>query len=180
MPTPEDLSDRDAVLAEVRYLRDRDCSDAQIADAILSCLASRGVSREALDAAIRNLAECFRQTGADPDGNEDWRLARDAVREVTEFRVEYDKLADENIALRAERDAAVARAAEHAERVADRDSLIALLRAEAAALREALTRISSVDLDATHTTAHMLQHYARQALAGATTEQQRGQGEGTP
>lgn len=39
------------------------------------------------------LAECYRLSGADPDGNEDWRLATDAVEEVTRLRNEYDELA---------------------------------------------------------------------------------------
>jgi chromosome segregation ATPase len=43
--------------------------------------------REAL---IRDLAECFRLSGADPDGNEDWRLARGAVDAVRELRKDYD------------------------------------------------------------------------------------------
>jgi hypothetical protein len=43
------------------------------------------VAREA------DLAECFRLTGADPDGNEDWRIARDAVDEVRRLRTESDK-----------------------------------------------------------------------------------------
>jgi chromosome segregation ATPase len=37
-----------------------------------------------------DLAECYRLSGADPDGNEDWRLAKDAVAEVKRLREEYD------------------------------------------------------------------------------------------
>lgn len=36
------------------------------------------------------LAECYRLTGADPDGNEDWRLAPGAVQEVARLRKEFD------------------------------------------------------------------------------------------
>ena len=37
------------------------------------------------------LAECYRLSGADPDNNEDWRLARDAVDEVRRLRKDYDR-----------------------------------------------------------------------------------------
>lgn len=39
-----------------------------------------------------DLAECYRLTGADPDGNENWRLAKDAVEEVRRFRKEFDEM----------------------------------------------------------------------------------------
>ncbi len=42
------------------------------------------------DEARASLAECFRLTGADPDGNEDWRLATSAVDEVRRLRQESD------------------------------------------------------------------------------------------
>lgn len=38
------------------------------------------------------LAECYRLTGADPDGNEDWRLAPQAVVEVRRLREDYNTL----------------------------------------------------------------------------------------
>lgn len=38
------------------------------------------------------LAQCYKLTGADPDGNEDWRLAPHAVEEVRRLRNEYDIL----------------------------------------------------------------------------------------
>ena len=38
----------------------------------------------------RQLAECFRLSGADPDGDEDWRLAPRAVEEVRRLRSDYD------------------------------------------------------------------------------------------
>lgn len=37
-----------------------------------------------------DLAECYRLSGADPDGNEDWRLAEHAVEEVKRMRAELD------------------------------------------------------------------------------------------
>lgn len=45
----------------------------------------------------KDLADCFRLTGADPDGNEDWRLSRDAVKEVAAMRADLD-LAEARIA----------------------------------------------------------------------------------
>ena len=36
------------------------------------------------------LAECYRLSGADPDGDEDWRLACHAVDEVRRLREESD------------------------------------------------------------------------------------------
>lgn len=38
------------------------------------------------------LAECYRLSGADPDSNEDWRLADRAVVEVAQMRREFDIL----------------------------------------------------------------------------------------
>lgn len=40
--------------------------------------------------AQHSLAECYRLSGADPDGNEDWRLARHAVEEVRRLRADHD------------------------------------------------------------------------------------------
>lgn len=45
---------------------------------------------DALTAAHAALAECYRLTGADPDGDEDWRLAPHAVAEVKRLREESD------------------------------------------------------------------------------------------
>lgn len=47
----------------------------------------------------RDLAECYRLTGADPDGNEDWRLAKDAVEEVRRMRQEVDRCEASNCRL---------------------------------------------------------------------------------
>lgn len=41
------------------------------------------------------LADCYRESGADPDGNEDWRLAESAVRAVKETRADAEREADE-------------------------------------------------------------------------------------
>ena len=48
------------------------------------------------------LAECYRLTGADPDGNDDRALAPYAVLEVTRLRDELDEVDEANVALRAE------------------------------------------------------------------------------
>ena len=45
-----------------------------------------------LEEALHDLAECYRLSGADPDGNEDWRLAPYAVEAVRELREDYDRL----------------------------------------------------------------------------------------
>ena len=45
----------------------------------------------------KDLADCFRLTGADPDSNEDWRLARWAVKEVAAMRTDLD-LAEARVA----------------------------------------------------------------------------------
>lgn len=45
------------------------------------------------------LAECYRLAGADSDGNEDWRIAPDAVSEVRRLRAEYDDALRELAAL---------------------------------------------------------------------------------
>jgi hypothetical protein len=43
---------------------------------------------------VKMLADCFRMSGADPDGNEDWRIAPDALRAVTDLRRDYDEVID--------------------------------------------------------------------------------------
>lgn len=43
----------------------------------------------------KELAECYRLTGADPDGNEDWILAGHAVEEVRRLRDEHDAIEDQ-------------------------------------------------------------------------------------
>jgi hypothetical protein len=46
------------------------------------------------------LAECFCLSGADPDGNENWRLAPSAVDAVRQLRADYDEACDEAERLR--------------------------------------------------------------------------------
>ena len=41
------------------------------------------------------LGQCFRLSGADPDGNENWRLAPRAVDAVRQLRADYDEACDE-------------------------------------------------------------------------------------
>lgn len=38
----------------------------------------------------KTLADCYRATGADPDGNEDWRLAEHALAEVKRLAAERE------------------------------------------------------------------------------------------
>lgn len=54
-----------------------------------------------LSHAIDDLAECYRLSGADPDGNADWRLAPRAAREVRRLREEHDKSVDDAVYMRA-------------------------------------------------------------------------------
>lgn len=61
--------------------------------------AQRGEADERIAELESWLAECYRQSGADPDGNEDWRLAHQAVGEVTHMRVELDEADERNAKL---------------------------------------------------------------------------------
>lgn len=45
-----------------------------------------------------DLAKCYKLSGADPDGNEDWRLAPKAVKEVRDMRASYDAAIGREIA----------------------------------------------------------------------------------
>lgn len=63
-------------------------------------------ARAQIDILTRALAECYRLTGADPDGNEDWRLAPQAVREVSRLRDDHDALSQREITLVERADAA--------------------------------------------------------------------------
>ena len=51
---------------------------------------------------VAALAECYRLTGADPDGHSDRALAPYAVREVGRLRDELDEVDEANVALLAE------------------------------------------------------------------------------
>jgi len=48
-----------------------------------------------IEEAIAKLAECFRLTGDDPDGDEDWRLADRAVEAVRQMRLRLDLMEEE-------------------------------------------------------------------------------------
>lgn len=50
-----------------------------------------------LDETTHALAECYRLSGADPDGDEDWRLAPHAVSEVTRLRNDYDEACEREV-----------------------------------------------------------------------------------
>ncbi len=63
-------------------------------------------SRRETEQATKQLAGCYRLSGADPDGNEDDKLAPYAVEEVKRLRKEYEELGEETEQLRQERDAA--------------------------------------------------------------------------
>ncbi len=86
--------------AEASHAKERlraDVCDSQITDLIQEKMAAEG-----------RLAECFRLTGGDPDGNEDWRLASDAVAEVRRLRKESDDNGDRADKAEKQRDAAEA------------------------------------------------------------------------
>lgn len=53
-----------------------------------------------LDLLETQLATTFKLSGADCDGNEDWRIAPEAVREVTRLRDEADASSKDSMALR--------------------------------------------------------------------------------
>lgn len=59
-------------------------------DDVRSVLDDLTALRREVERLTRELAECYRLTGADPDGNEDWRLAKEAVIAVRELRHDYD------------------------------------------------------------------------------------------
>lgn len=81
---------------DVRFVTDED-HDAALAqveaerDAIVAQLAALQVEH---GKAITQLAECYRLSGADPDGNEDWRLAGHAVDAVAGLREESGNRAE--------------------------------------------------------------------------------------
>jgi len=60
--------------------------------------------RERVEKLERDLAECYRLTGSDPDGDSDRHLARHAVRAVRELREENGRIGEwEDRAFEAER-----------------------------------------------------------------------------
>jgi hypothetical protein len=70
-------------------------STAGLVDKLASCEACLREREEAL-------AECYRQSGADPDDNEASRLAPCAVAEVTRMRKEWDETEEQLMAAQAE------------------------------------------------------------------------------
>lgn len=85
---------------------DSDEPMANIADQVAECLHSLGAKGivssypqpdgevqhdEQIAVLLAALAECYRLTGADPDGNEDWRLASNAIAEVRRLREQADE-----------------------------------------------------------------------------------------
>lgn len=84
----------DAWLSVPSYPEKCVMSEIETLTAAVKFLQTEGCKRDAA------LAECYRLTGADPDGNEDWRLAPDAVGEVRRLRAEYDEACRELLELR--------------------------------------------------------------------------------
>jgi hypothetical protein len=65
-----------------------------LADRLEAATQRADAAQDKLGWMIAHLAECYRQSGADPDGNEDWRIAPFAMREVKRMRAEYDAEAE--------------------------------------------------------------------------------------
>lgn len=90
------------------YVREHqrvDLADTQAAGAVVACEMLRGRAERAEAEVARhvtNLAECYRIAGADPDGNTDAVLARDAVRAVMDLRRDYDQACEDDHRLRGE------------------------------------------------------------------------------
>lgn len=93
MPEPEPMSQAEADAYMEKWYRPYKESRAEITFGQMDCcraIASYRREKERADKAIADLAECFRLTGADPDGNEDWRLSERAVAEVAQLRKDSD------------------------------------------------------------------------------------------
>ena len=69
-------------------------------ETVLALMAEVRALREERDRHVAALAECYRLTGADPDGNADRHLAPYAVSEVGRLRDELDEVDEANVALR--------------------------------------------------------------------------------
>ena len=69
---------------------------------------------------VKDLAECYRQSGADTDGNEDWRIAPMAVAEVTRLRQDHDQTSREYFEVVQELAAAV----KSSQELASKDKLV--------------------------------------------------------
>lgn len=101
----------------------RDMTDAQF---------SQGCQQAKIERLNGQLAECYRLSGADPDGNKDWRLAPRAVTEVKRLREESDAEIE-----RLQRDLETAQAAltKAGKDKSDSEEQIATLQRENAELR---------------------------------------------
>lgn len=111
-------------------VRDEDAVIDGIAAIILEATAAL---REENARLIEIAAACFRLSGADPDGNEDWRLADEAIRAVSDLRHDYDDAGKYYEAEKARAEAAEAK--------------LTALTTERDTLREALERIAALKSD---------------------------------
>ncbi len=73
-----------------KLLDDASTWEAESCRHMLSASTALAAIRPEVARLTAQLAECYRLTGADPDGNEDWRLAAEAVREVKRLRGDHD------------------------------------------------------------------------------------------
>jgi hypothetical protein len=90
MTLPEPVREAIAVFdksAERTRPNEQTAAWATLRDHIATLIAER-------DDLLNQLGECFRMAGADPDGNENWRLARRALKAVTDLRRDYDENED--------------------------------------------------------------------------------------
>jgi hypothetical protein len=72
------------ILSDTRTCGELSCDD---------CNERFAAAQDKIKTLESQLAECYRLTGADPDGNEDWRLAQHAVSEVRDLRRDHDAYA---------------------------------------------------------------------------------------
>jgi hypothetical protein len=102
---------------------------ALIADALRQAAENgRAEAVAALTVCQQQLAECYRLTGADPDGNTDAALAPFAVSEVKRLRVELDEETDRVDRVAEARDKAEAERDQAVAALADQRQLVARLR----------------------------------------------------
>jgi hypothetical protein len=104
--------------AEADLQSARDAFDKQIVgvgNALQQAEAELSQVKAERDKHVQDLAECYRLSGADPDGKEDWRLAPEAVQEVRDMRKAYNKAVERELGFEdkwkqaeLERDAAMA------------------------------------------------------------------------
>ena len=90
----------DKRLSEVAELvREGHIDAAEFEEELLAVFDDLLAARAEIEERNSWLAECYRQAGGDPDGNEDWRLAPDAVAAVKEQRADYDDACEEIVQL---------------------------------------------------------------------------------